>query len=436
MSLPPSTQTREAYFPQVPLDYWREVYSWHPFHFWQMADSRIIPINSSCSTLVRENAFYSADRSGRVEIRQALLDAENKIRKYLGYAVAPHYVAETLPFPHFDDRRFDWHGYAGADGRWKTLRVSEGFVKAAGVEVLTAIDTPVVVYSDADADGLNETFMVSFATTVSDPDEIALYFAAADRLDGEAAGERWRIKPISVSIAGGVATVRGRAWLLAKPIKYQGFKMTDDAARLDPTDMNNFVTTLEAYRRYTSAGTDFETSQAVLIWNTKPYPDWAMLCSTCQTASSDPAGEAYALARVGIKNGQNGILTIGEAVYDQAAGTWSQVHDWGVYCRPPDRVIVRYYAGYPLENGQVASWWREPVVRLAGAELRRPICACADANRAIYEDQFDLSRSAGVNDEQYTYADDTLSNPFGTRRGAVYAWRQVRDYRQERGYVA
>lgn len=435
MTTPPSTTTREPYFPLVPLDEWRNVYSWHPFHFWQLADNRIIPVTSSCSTLVRENAFYSADRSGRFEIRQGMLDAENKIRNYLNYSIAPHYVAETIPFPKFDDRRFDWRGYSGSDGRWKTLRAKEGYIQAVGTEALTAIAQPAVTYSDTDLDGLNETFTVTFPTTVTSTDEIAVYFAAADRLDGAQAEERWRINPVTVSISGGTATVRGRSWLLVKPVKYQGFK-SDSAAQLDPTDTSNFVTTLEAYRRYTSAGTSFDTAQAVLIWNTRPYPDWALLCAACPSLSTDPAGEAYALARVGVQNAINGTLTVGESVYDAANDTWSQSLGWGVWCRPPDRVIVRYLAGYPLENGHVASFWREPVCRLAGAELRRPICACADANRAIYEDQFDLSRSAGVNDEQYSYADDTLSNPFGTRRGAVYAWRQVENFRQERGYVA
>ena len=100
----PSTQLREAQYPLMPLEEWRNEFTWHPFHFWQLADSRYVPVDSACSTVVREYAYYSADRSGRHDIRNAIRAAETKLRTWLNYSIAPHYVIETLPFPRFDDR--------------------------------------------------------------------------------------------------------------------------------------------------------------------------------------------------------------------------------------------------------------------------------------------------------------------------------------------
>jgi len=406
----------------LPLEEWRAFLGYHPFHFWGLSNDSIAP-SSSCNTIVHEHAWQSADAVGRAEIREAIQTAEEMMRKHLKYSPAPHYVIETISFPRYPDGRFEARGYGEADGRGMTVRLKEGQVQAVGTETLTLIASPAVVYTDRDGDGIDDTFSLVFPTTVTDPDEIAVYFAAADRLDSQPAGERWRINPVSVAISGGSCTVIGRSWLLVKPIRYEGVA-TDD---IDPDESTNFAASLDVYRRYTSAGTEYDTAQAVLIWETRPYPEWAVLPSASPTVSTDAAGEAYALARCGIRDAANGIVTVGESVYDAATGTWALARNFGYYCRPPDRVIVRYLAGWPMEKGRVSLRFREPIIALAAAELTRPICACDSANRKLYDYQFDLSRSAGVNDEQYATSQDVLTNPFGTRRGHVRAWRAVEE---------
>src|SRR6185369_16921871 len=99
------------------------------------------------------------------------------------------------------------------------------------------------------------------------------------------------------------------------------------------------------------------------------------------------------------------------------------------------RVTVRYLAGFPLaSDGQMQEPYRTMVARLAAAELARPICACDEANRELYRWQFDLARTAGSGDEAYgAVSAEDLNNPFGTRRGHVYAWKQVKNLRQLRG---
>lgn len=68
---------------------------------------------------------------------------------------------------------------------------------------------------------------------------------------------------------------------------------------------------------------------------------------------------------------------------------------------------------------------------MAAAEMPRKICACDESNRELHRWQFDVARSAGANDEAYgAVSDIDINNPFGTRRGQIYAWKEVRALRK------
>ena len=410
----------------LPLEAWRAEMSYHPWHFWQLSDTNFTPVSSACPSVVKQYAWQGTDHVGRSEIIDAIVSAEEKMRNALGYSVAPHYVEETIPWPHFYDQRFDKSGYSGADGKWITVRLGENKINAIGVEARTLLDTPLVVYSDSDSDGLNDTFTLTVATTVTDPEEIAVYFGVADRLDGEIVSEKWRVAPVKVKIASGIATIKGRSWLLVKPVLYEG--VTGES--INPTIVTNFVTNLEVYRRYASSGTTNDSCQALLVWETRPLPIWY---TNNPITSTDPAGVAYAQARVSLRNAELGTVGIGEAIYDPVTQTWAQACNL-TWWRPPDKVIVRYNAGYPSENGTVSKKFLAPLARMAAAEVARPICACETANRILYNWQFDLSRAAGANDEQYSTVEAMLSNPFGTRRGHWEGWSAVTQNRILRGF--
>jgi hypothetical protein len=421
--------------PLLPLESFRAIIGLHPAHFWGVAGTNTDALiaDESCSPITRQYAWQDTGAVGRHEIAEAIETAETRLREYLGFSVAPRYTTEALAWP------------AGFDpyGRWQSVQLGEGYVQAVGVESLTAISlAAVVTYSDSDGDLVDDLFTVSAATTVTDVKEVAVYFAAADRFDGadftDDVGDRWRVQPISITISGGTVTVKGSKWLLVKPIKYEGFTNVG-ANGLEPTMAANFVTTLDIYRRITNTnGTTAATSQAVIIWESEPLS--GACCGATSTAYSgspyDPAAVAQAVARVGVRDARVGIVTPAEASYDSATGVWASL-DWTV-CAWPDRVLIRYLAGYPLDSdGQMAHKWRVIVARLAAAELASPICGCADANRALAHWQFDLARTGGAADESYgAISAADLDNPLGTRRGAIYAWRIVKNLRQMRGILA
>ena len=419
----------------LPLETWRNILGYHPYHFFQLSNSTI-PLDG-CNDLVWSYPWLSADAASRQDVRNAIISAESILTRYLNFSPAPRYVEQTYPWPVLADGGQRW-GPIGADWRWLTVPTDEGYVQAVGTEQLTLLGTPALAYSDPDGDGLLDTWTLTIATTITDASQIAVYYAAADRLNGASVGDDWRILPVTITFLGGTATIRGRSWQVVKPILYEGFASN----ALDPSVIGNFVTTLDVYSRTTATnGTTVTTSQGVITWETRPCHGWWCCCDTCASQSTafagspfDPAAVAQAVARVGIRDKRHGLLTPAEASFDTTTGVWSAL-DWTV-CSQPDRVTLRYLAGYPLApDGIMAEPYRTVVARLAAAELARNLCGCTEANRSLYHWSFDLSQTAR-GDELFGISPENLNNPIGSRRGQVYAWKFIMDQQQLTGVLA
>lgn len=411
--------------PLLPLDTFRAALQWHPWHFWGWA-SAAIPVASKGMGLLTEYAWQDTDRLSRSDIRQALESAEDKLREALGYSVAPRYDEQTITLPRPAQAALSYRAPIQSGGRWQSVRLrQEGFVQALGVESLVLIDDAVALTrTDPDGDDLKELFTLTCTVPAgTTADEVAVYVALADRIAAPSVsaeiGARWRVEPVRVSIAGTTATITGPAWLLARPVLYQG--VTNIGAGLDPATASNYVTTLDVYRRRTNGdGTTEATAQGVLTWETAP----GSCCGASNDSSTDPAGIATAIARVGLRDARLGWVVPGEAAYNATSGTWDTV-DWSA-CRQPDHVLIRFYAGLPLVDQQMDPQWRDVVAHLAAAELPRPGRGADTANHWLAHYQFDLARSSGANDEAYAgISPEYLNNPFGSRRGQVEAWRRV-----------
>lgn len=415
--------------PLLPLDTFRRILAFHPYHFWQFSNS-VIPITSKCNSLVYQSGWQNTDATGRDEVAQAIEHAERRLSEYLDFTPAPAFRSDTLAWPEYVAHNMRHTGYADAAGRWMTVQLDKGMVQAVGTETLTLIDTVDLDYStefaDEDGDGLKEVAIITVTVPAAmSADELRVYVGAADRYDGSGVSERWRVNPVIFRLSGTTATIRMAAWLLAKPIRQQGFA----SQPLDPTDVNVYVSSVDVYR-----STVDTSSQATLIWETAPFPYW---CRTqlAEPHSSDPASLATASARVGIRNARSGLVTPAEAVYNATTGEWYSVLSWG---RPPDRVTVNYLAGVELQDGNMAPEWAMIVTRLAAAEMPGPVSGCKEANRELYRWQVDLARTdSGGGDAVLGAVSPTdLDNPFGTRRGHVYAWREVQQRQLLYGILA
>jgi len=455
-------------WPQLPLEQWRRIISYNPWHFWGLANSSQVPVSSQCNTIVTEHAWQNSDAVGREEIRSAIITAEARLREYLNYSIGRRFITETIKYPRPLTYGHQYGASVDGNGRWLSIRTNEGYLRSIGVETYSTIsESSAVVLSDEDGDGINETFTISASTSLTDASEIGIYFVAADRLDSttptqnpsssEASGgttgtpavlpsdglsERWRISPVNITItSNGALTIKGNAWQLVRPILYEGYNTSALLNGIDPSDSSNFVSEVGIYRRYSDpTGTTQDTCQALLVWETEPYPYWAIGCSesdslSFSTNSRDPAAVAYGISRAQIRDARLGIVTVGRANYDSDTGEWAGVN-WGT-CRQPDRVIIRYEAGAKissventLSQSRLFGRWDEIVARFAAAELTHRICACDTANRELYRWQHDWALDQGGNLGQRAQ-----ENPFGTRGGAIYAWERVRHLMVTQAYV-
>jgi len=432
--------------PLLSLEQFRSILGWNPFHFWGLANADI-PVRAACPTVLKQYAWQNTDAAGRAEISQAIESAESLLRTYLGYAVAPEYREVTVAWPRYYDTNRDRLGWWDATGRWIAPRLPFGFghIQAAGTELLTLVGQVTVavaslVFTDSDGDGLSDTFTATIATTQTDADKLAIYFASANRLDSEPVGARWRIEPVKVTITSGVATIIGRIWTIVRPVLYEGV----NPQPLDPgllTASGPYAQALDVYVRTTNPdGVTYQTSQAQLIWETSPVHGWWCSCG-CQQASFyaanndpyDPAAIGSAVGRVTIRDSVTGIVGIGDAAYNTSAGIWAAL-PWEA-CHEPDRVTVRVLAGLARVDQQMQRQMQMAVARLAIAELGRPVCACEQANRDIFHWQTDMSRSLGASELFAFISREDLGNPFGPRRGAIWAWHLVRNIRITPGVV-
>lgn len=409
----------------LPLESWRQNFSYHPWHFNGLSSTTWYPVDADCPSLVYQYSWQANDSVGRDDVKRAIESAEGKLADWLNYHPAPHFVEREITTPRWYDTRLNRLTYTDATGRWLGLQLPEGKICAVGIETRTLIGNAALVYSDADGDGLNDTFTATIATAVTDASQIEVMFTAADRLNGEAAGAAWDIAPLNITISGGTATIRGRAWQAVKPIKQES------GAAIDPSNASNFITSVDVYRHYCDpTGTTQDTAQAVLIWETRPWPWFVGCCLPTVTNinSTDPASLGYALARVNVRDAENGIVSFGEAVYDTASAQWVSV-GMGNF-RPPDRVLIRYYAGDDLSK------WQKTIADFAAAELGKRVCACGSSNRMIYQMQVDRAFGGDARVEKFTMTQEDDQSPFGYKEGQLNAWRMVRNLRQYRGVLA
>lgn len=396
--------------PLLSLESFRRILGWNPFHFWGLANADV-PVASRCNSVLRQYNWQDADGAGRDEIIQAIARAEDKLRAQLGFSVGARWTtADFLQWPGgFQSDTMPWYAQAVA-------LPGEGFLASFGVETHTVIQAgAAVVYSDEDGDGLDDTYTITAATTVTDPAEIRLFVPAADQATARTLhGENWRVIPSQITIAAGTVTIIGPAWTLVTPMLYEG--IANASPGIDPGVGANFLATLDVVKAV-SGGT-----QGTAYYDFAPYPGWC-----CTTSGADPAAVRSTDLRVGVADARHGVINPVVSVYNASTSAWQAAALCG-QCRPPDRLAVNVYAGWPLAaNGDLDSYWQPIVARLAMAEIQGEPCGCESANRVWAYWQQDVSRTSGA--DQFAFKEAALNNPFGVKRGHIEAWQAVLRHR-------
>lgn len=399
----------------------RKGLGWNPWHFWGFMHPTLAPRTGSCDDIVYEYGFQDGDQAGRGDIISKIVFVHDQVANYLRYDVGLRWREDDIQWPSFiSSPVMHPRRQIQADASWMSFRTQRVHVESLGYLQRDLIDDPAVTLTDTNGDGLYDEFSVSVVTTVTDASQIVAYFQEADLpvSEDDRFNLRYKLAPLKITIAAGTATIRGPAWILGKPSLYE---TQIKGQALDPTVVGNFAANIDVFREWMNPdGTTTTTSQAVLTWESVPYELDAFCCGVSGT-STDPASTGSILARGGVRDARAGIVYIAQSAYNSTTSTWQNV--LSTACRPPNRGVIRYRAGVPLDTT-----WKQVLVPFVVSELPRRLCACDVANRAMYAWQFDLARTGGNDSEEYgATPPERLSNPFGTRRGQVEAWQFIMD---------
>lgn len=386
----------------LPLDSWARIMQVNPWEFNQIGAG--FPRNSAAQCPhVFFQFSWQQDFLSREELGRTIEMAEHMIADELGYWPAPKYIAdESVQYPRPYNRALFGGGYTPRL-TLKSVELNWKKVQGGGVMARTQIDDSVAVtLSDPDNDSVNELFTVSFATTVTDPNELAIYFTETDR-NNEPIAETWRIRPVRVVIAGGTATITGHSSLLIKP----DLTTRTDPQVLDVTLASNYVTAVEVqrvYRNETIDSTANTSTQGYALWNNPP-------------CNEPPCTSEYGALCIAPVNAELGFVSV-----DFNVG--ASCHGYA-----PDRLSVSYLAGEPLVNGQMAQPMADIVAHLATALLPVEKCGCERSNRIIaYWRAVGPAPGEGLRENLTGLG--SSDNPFGPQRGAIWAWNKVKRLRK------
>lgn len=374
----------------------------HPLHFEGVSYT---PSNRSayvCDGGIPQYDWQSSDQVSREQIARAIADAEEMIERYLQFRLVPSWEYEEWqlggrPYQRelFNIGGRSVGGYRSAvPAKWRK-------VLSGGVETRTPVrlEAP-ITWSDENGDGYFETGTV--LATVAEgqaPCEIEVYYP------GHTGDPAYQIRPATVTVSGTTATIVFRRELAVAEDILEA--LTPEAA--EATDDSDFLTEVDVYRHWNDPST-----QATLMWE----PGSGCGCFT--EGSCAVCSYSVQTACLFLRS------TPREAILGWSPGTWDDDGFTALEVpipRAPDILRLYYHAGNVAPRGCPSTMepqWALVVARLALSLLDRPTCACTGE---VWEWWKQSGAELGKGDAAVRF----LSNPFGTSRGALYAWSRVTD---------
>lgn len=393
----------------MPLDRFPRIIGFSPVLFNQVyipdvGGEEMAPINS-CSVPTMQYTWQpkGGGQPSRDEIATAIKQAEDMIQSYLNFSPLPRWYVDidtpmvrSFPGPYV--------------GSWLTpyeLQVitREKYVLYGGQEAWSAVSAgAAITYSDVDGDTYKELATVTVATTITDVDEIAVYYP------GTTHDPTWEIRPITVSITAGIATITFERHQAVKSTLLEAL----NAEAVDGLVDGNFLTTVDVYRHYNDP-----SAMATVEWSPP-------ICDTSGAVGQIAAATA-AFVPIDRRNGVLGVnagtWNATTSQYDYACPTW-----W----RQPDRLRLWLRAGWkdnslarPLNN--MDRELERAITYLALCYMDREWQSCEELQNLQAHWRADLAQNMSSPGQSISYKFDQklLSNPFGTTRAAVFAWRVV-----------
>lgn len=390
----------------LPLDRFARVVGIHPLHFNQVEVANLAP-TTDCGGVYLQHSWQSADGVGREEIAQAIAQAEEQLARELRFDLMPVYNTDErqyIPRPYLPEM----YGTDMVDirGMWIPVQLDKSHVITGGAEVKTLIAAGrPITYSDLDGDTYAETATITVVTTVTNPEEIFLYYP------GESGEDEWEIRPITVTIAGGIATIVCRREQLVDPDFMEMF----GPRAVDGLDNTKFISTVDIYRKYNNPAT-----QVIFYWY-------------------DPKCTAGAAATIAVQNGafatwdrKLGIVRPEPATWNTTTLSFDPVSF--TETRQPDKAIFYYRAGWRYKGlyyNVMDPMWERIISHYALTFLDRPLCSCQTIKDFLtyWKEDYSLSQSNTAGSVSWRKPSKLLNCPLGTTRAAFEAWNYIQKYK-------
>ena len=386
----------------LPLDRWAQIIGLDPRHFRQVTTT--YKPNNTCAQVWKEHAWQESDAVSRDDVTLAIHQAEESFSELLGFKVLPDWTSgERHLLPRPADRSLYNKINMDLQGFNLNLPLRFGHFVEGGVMAQALIDDAVaVVYSDADTDGYAETATITFATTVTDEQELKVFYP------GKSGALNWEIRPFRTAvIAAGTATMTFWKHQFALEALIEALEPTD----VDGDDNTQFLTTVDVYRRYSDP-----TNMAYLIWDPQAG-SCSDECCTQDTQNACIVIRDYEQSRVGFQPGS----------YDADTEAWT-AEDLNVG-RTPDQLHVCYLSGYRDMRRTYPMIQMDPEFERAIAYysltlLNREVCSCSNIEglKKHWTTDYAMSTPGGP---RYEINAKMLDNPLGTTRAAVNAWNLI-----------
>lgn len=382
------------------LDRFAQLIGMHPLHFngveLNNAEARI------CGDAILQHNWQHADRVSREEIAQAISDAEQNMEEWLGYA--------PLPKWYVDERNVERVGGHDITGRGQAVQTEGGFLITGGIEAKVSLQLLApIVYADVDSDGYAERATITVAglpSYVTNPEEIAIYYPGTLGID------EWEIRPIICAITGTTATITCSRHQLVAPEKLE--QLIEPRA-VDGSTAGNFLTTVDVYRHYNDP-----QRQVQFLWE-----------GGCDCGCADGCSYATQWGCLLVRNNRLGLVSAHPSEWDASTSSFTTTEFSP--CRYPDRSRLWYRAGFRnmsfiRPHHTMDTRFERAVAYYAIGLLGRPICGCSAIKEIANHWGHDMATSVSTRGATVSrnMSRRLLDNPFGTTRGAIYAWNVVR----------
>lgn len=395
----------------LPLDRFARIVGISPLHFNQAYHTTLAPLNSSCAEAWMQHAWQGNDRLSREDLARAIAQAELMLSKEVGYNLVPDWTAdEKVMTTKLAHPPLFSTGEMNARFMKRSITASKNHIISAGRKLSTLIQAgAAVVYSDPDGDGFNELATITVASTC-ELCNVRIYFTNPYFFG--TCDDEYEIRPICVvESPADTLTITLDAWLLLLPQFAERF----GAATIDAGNAANYEATVDVY-----CVTNDPSLEAYLIWEQEP--------NYCGCGSSSCAICSYAQQAgcVAVRNHRLGIFSYASADWNATTEEYDMTEL--AVARDPDRLRLWYYSGWKDESldcptRDMDREWERVVAYLAIALIDQEFCGCTNVKaRMNYwrEDLAQLKRDGGWN-----VSPETLNCPWGTRRGALYAWQFI-----------